>query len=117
MFSEANSINDAGQVVGYSIAGNVQYATEWTGSVGGSIINLGGLPGFTQSVAYGINDAGQAVGFSYTNIVPPPPFPVPESSTWAMMLVGFAVLGYAGYRRSERVLGQNARLSIYQPDV
>jgi hypothetical protein len=25
--------------------------------------------------------------------------PVPESSTWAMMLLGFAGLGYAGYRR------------------
>jgi hypothetical protein len=28
--------------------------------------------------------------------------PVPESSTWAMMLVGFAGLGFAGYRRSRR---------------
>ena len=27
---------------------------------------------------------------------------VPEPSTWAMMLVGFAGLGYAGYRRPER---------------
>jgi hypothetical protein len=25
---------------------------------------------------------------------------VPEPSTWAMMLVGFAGLGYAGYRRA-----------------
>jgi hypothetical protein len=24
---------------------------------------------------------------------------VPEASTWAMMLTGFAGLGYAGYRR------------------
>jgi hypothetical protein len=34
-----------------------------------------------------------------------------------MMLVGFASLAFAGYRRSDRVLGQNASLSIYQPDV
>src|SRR5271168_2377902 len=27
------------------------------------------------------------------------PAPVPEPSTWAMMLLGFAVLGYARYRR------------------
>jgi hypothetical protein len=27
---------------------------------------------------------------------------VPESSTWAMMLVGFAGLGYAGYRQAKR---------------
>jgi hypothetical protein len=25
---------------------------------------------------------------------------VPEPSTWAMMLLGFAGLGYAGYRRA-----------------
>jgi hypothetical protein len=25
---------------------------------------------------------------------------VPESSTWAMMLLGFAGLGFAGYRRA-----------------
>jgi len=25
---------------------------------------------------------------------------VPEASTWAMMLLGFAGLGYAGYRRA-----------------
>jgi len=27
---------------------------------------------------------------------------VPEPSTWAMMLLGFAALGYAGYRRTKR---------------
>ena len=36
-------------------------ATEWSG---GSVINLGGLPGFAPSVAEGINDAGQVVGES-----------------------------------------------------
>ena len=29
-------------------------------------------------------------------------FPVPEPSTWATMLVGFAALGFAGYRFSRR---------------
>jgi PEP-CTERM motif len=28
--------------------------------------------------------------------------PVPEPSTWTMMLVGFAGLAFAGYRRSRR---------------
>jgi hypothetical protein len=27
---------------------------------------------------------------------------VPESSTWAMMLLGFAGLGFAGYRKAKR---------------
>jgi PEP-CTERM motif len=31
---------------------------------------------------------------------PPPPAPVPEPSTWAMMLLGFAGLGYTGCRKA-----------------
>ena len=31
--------------------------------------------------------------------------PVPEPSTWAMMLLGFAGLGYAGYRRRQKLVG------------
>jgi hypothetical protein len=38
---------------------------------------------------------------------------VPESSTWAMMLLGFAVLGYVGYRRSAR-LGSKRAFVIYR---
>jgi PEP-CTERM motif len=34
--------------------------------------------------------------------VTPPPASVPEPSTWAMMLVGFASLGFAGYRQAKR---------------
>jgi uncharacterized membrane protein len=62
-------------------------AVEWSG---GSVINLGSLPGFISS-ADGINDAGQVVGVSFL-------MGVPEPSTWAMMLLGFAGLGIAGYR-------------------
>jgi hypothetical protein len=36
------------------------------------------------------------VQFSGTGLIPS----IPESSTWAMMLLGFVGLGYAGYRRS-----------------
>jgi probable HAF family extracellular repeat protein len=92
-FSIASAINDAGQVVGQSIVDGLETATEWSG---GSVISLGGLPGFTESSATGINDAGQAVGFSSGGI----PVPVPEPSTWAMMLAGFAGLGLVGYRRA-----------------
>jgi PEP-CTERM motif len=42
--------------------------------------------------------AGQVVGDSQF-FVPPPPA-VPEPSTWAMMLFGFAGLAFAGYRRT-----------------
>lgn len=68
--------------MGESVVDGVTYAVEWNG---GGIINLG--PG----VAYGINDVGQVVGQR----------PVPESSTWAMTLLGFAGLAFAGYRRAK----------------
>ncbi|WP_294541781.1 hypothetical protein [uncultured Rhodoblastus sp.] len=41
-------------------------------------------------------NAGYTAGFSYTTAVP-------EISTWAMMLAGFAGLGFAGYRRNKAV--------------
>jgi hypothetical protein len=40
--------------------------------------------------------------FAFTNVTPPPT-PVPEPSTWAMMLIGFAGLGYATTRRKGAV--------------
>ena len=68
-------------------------ATEWSG---GSVIDLGGLPDFTMSEALSINDAGQVGGISNSSVVV-----VPEPSTWAMMLFGFAGLALAGYRRAK----------------
>jgi probable HAF family extracellular repeat protein len=100
--SEALGINDAGVVVGdtsvvptHSVFGT-EYATEWSGAIGGSITNLGVLPGDTFSVARGINDHGLVVGDSGF-----PSISVPEPATWAMMLAGFAGLALAGYRRAK----------------
>jgi probable HAF family extracellular repeat protein len=75
--SVARSVNDSGQVVGYSfhdnndnifnITDNVNEAegraTLWSGSSG--MQDLGTLPGMTQSQAYGINNKGQVVGYSF----------------------------------------------------
>ena len=93
--STASGINNAGQIVGwseYSSNGGTIFATIWSG---GSAIALGTLPGANVNLAMGINEAGQVVGFSG------PVDSVPEPSTWAMMLVGFAGLGLAGYRRAK----------------
>jgi uncharacterized membrane protein len=86
------SVNDTGQVVGFSVVDGVTYAAEWSGD---SIINLG-LPDAAYSAAESINDKGQIVGES-SEFTPP----VPETSTWAMMLFGFAGLALAGYRRTK----------------
>jgi probable HAF family extracellular repeat protein len=95
--SNAFGINNSGEVVGSSFFDNgvLTYdATTWTG---GAATDLGrGLPGSQYSEGLAINDNGTAVGVSY---IPLPPPPVPEPSTWAMMLLGFAGLGFAGYRR------------------
>jgi probable HAF family extracellular repeat protein len=123
IFSEANSINDAGQAVGIDLVSpGGAFAVEWSN---GQVINLGGLPGSTDNAAASINDAGQVVGTSFVGGVtvatewsngqaidlgPGVAFRIndtgqaagyisaPESSTWAMMLLGFVGLGFAGYR-------------------
>jgi hypothetical protein len=55
----------------------------------------------TDSGGNGADILAYATGVPGENIggPPPPPPTVPEVSTWAMMLLGFAGLGYLGYRR------------------
>jgi hypothetical protein len=73
-------------------------------------------PGFSDVPAFLILSAnqaggpGNAIGVSFTNtamngesIPPPLPVMIPEARTWAMMLIGFAGLGFAGYRRARKV--------------
>jgi probable HAF family extracellular repeat protein len=63
-YSEALSVNDAGDAVGYSLASVTAYhATYWHN---GTITDLGTLPGDTVSKAWGINNRGQIVGTSGT---------------------------------------------------
>ena len=49
---------------------------------------------------YGGADGFFITGLDFQPGVAPPP--VPEPSTWAMMVAGFAFLGYAGFRRRSR---------------
>ena len=41
-------------------------------------------------------DVGERANQNFTVVIGE----VPEPATWAMMLIGFAVLGYAGYRKA-----------------
>lgn len=62
----AYSINDSGQIVGYSDRTGGSYAATIFDSTGdGNNICLGALPGYGGSVAYSNNNNGQIVGASY----------------------------------------------------
>jgi probable HAF family extracellular repeat protein len=72
--SAGYGINDAGQVAGTagtSFGGAFRYSG--TPGAGGTMTNLGALPGGTGSFAWDINNAGQVTGGSYT-IGGTPPF-------------------------------------------
>jgi probable HAF family extracellular repeat protein/uncharacterized repeat protein (TIGR03803 family) len=66
--SAAFAINDSGQVVGWSYtASNAKHAFLWAPTGGGTMTDLGVLPGGAESGAYGINASGQIAGYSYTS--------------------------------------------------
>ena len=63
--SAAYSINNSGQVVGYSTTSGNNHAFLYSG---GTMNDLGTLPGGDGSSANSINNSGQVVGSSLTNI-------------------------------------------------
>ncbi len=70
-------------------SGNGYFASDTSGTVMSRSYRLG-------TGDWGPDDVGLVTTFNGGT--------VPEPSTWAMMLVGFVCLGYAGYRRSRRVV-------------
>lgn len=114
--SEAWSINNLGQVVGYSgwynqsTGSTTKYAVIWDGLDAVDLNSLI-LPEYgnfgTLSRAVAINDQGQIIvngigttGNYATYLLTP--VAVPEPSTTAMTLLGVAMLGYVARRRTAR---------------
>jgi hypothetical protein len=99
-FTQALGVNDLGEIVGFYVGAD--------GNQHGYIDNGGVFTSFdpplsASTTINGINDKGDIVGF-YTNPTTDTVdgfvgTPVPEPSTWAMMLAGFAGLGFLGYRK------------------
>jgi uncharacterized membrane protein len=111
--TQALGVNDLGWIVGdYVDAGGEMFGFLDKGGVFSTI----NPPDATSSTANGINDLGRIVGF-YTaadgstigfitgNMIGTT---IPEPSTWAMMLAGFAGLGFLGYRQTRRAKLQAA---------
>jgi len=101
--SQANAINDAGWSDGLASGDG---AMLWSPS--GKATDLGAVlgPAWTFTYAVAINNSGDIIGYGhyrggiYGFLLTPDSalFAVPEPSTWAMMLVAFAGLGFAVYR-------------------
>jgi probable HAF family extracellular repeat protein len=108
----ADGINDKGQIVGYYLDANDPGQVQ-------SFVYSNGI--YTEivpqnsylSAAFGINDAGDIVGYyddyagSLGYLAIPVPVPVPEFSTWAMLLIGFASLGMRARALRVGLLGRN----------
>ena len=113
-YTTANSINELGQVVGNSNSDGVKHATLWNGF---EVYDLNDFldadsksAGWVLTDALDINDHGWIVGtatnvqtdeshafvLSSDNAIPP----VPEPSTYVMLLVGLGMLGFMAKRKN-----------------
>ncbi len=106
--SRANAINDNGDVVGSSDGG---FAFLWND---GNMIDLNTLidpnlisAGWSLYNAFDINNAGWIIGDANNHITGEsttfllnPLAPIPEPTTWAMLLSGLGLLGFVGRKRN-----------------
>jgi PEP-CTERM motif len=100
-FTQALGVNNSGEIVGF-------YVDPTTGLQDGYIDNGGVFTSFdpygsVSTTINGVNNLGDIVGFYTTasdTVVGFVGTPVPEPSTWAMLLAGFAGLGFLGYRKT-----------------
>lgn len=101
-FTQALGVNDKGDIVGfYTDVGGTQHGYIDNGGVFTSFDAPGAVAGTTT--INGVNDKGDIVGFYTTasdTVVGFVGTPVPEASTWAMLLAGFAGLRFLGYRKT-----------------
>ena len=104
-------MNDKGRSVGYiDLAGGLTEAVSWSPS--GNATDLFERVGsdWTDTRAVGINKVGDIVGYGHFTDATHngiygfllTPVAAPELSTWAMLLLGFAGLGFAGYRGARK---------------
>jgi probable HAF family extracellular repeat protein len=109
--SIAQAINNSGEVVGQSnLAGDAQsHGTIWNGTMAIDINTVLATDpsGIVVDSLTGINSSGQIVGEGQDStghydaiLLTPVASAVPEPSTWAMLILGFAGVGAMAYRQS-----------------
>ena len=113
--------NYTGTVVEYTIPTTGFYYVAAVGAQGGSFEGTGGygagvggsvfldmgteldiVVGGAGMADFGLGNAGGGGGSFVWDPIAVPPQPVPEPSTWAMMLIGLAGLGFAAHGASRR---------------
>jgi probable HAF family extracellular repeat protein len=116
-YSYANAINNAGQVVGYSYTSGWDLrAILWNGTAAtdlNSFLDAGAISaGWVLTYARDINDNGWIVGDAYNRftgqthgfLLSDTAPPVPEPESYAMLLAGLGLLGFAGRRRENNAV-------------
>jgi len=106
--TELLGINDKGLAVGFECAvagcsGGPQHGILFNSLT--DTFTILDPPGSTATTFNGLNDRGQIVGFfvdAKGNTDGVLGTPIPEPTTWVMMLAGFAGLGWLGLRHSRR---------------
>jgi PEP-CTERM motif len=84
------------------VDGSGTFETTETGVFQTAIICVsqpGGCDSGISAPEAGLPDGFLAPGETLVGLFPATPLPVPEPSTWAMMLLGFGGLGFLGYRK------------------
>jgi probable HAF family extracellular repeat protein len=92
--TRAVGINNEGQIVGEAFYPNRDVGGFLYSDGTYTPFDYGPLSPYNYTYAVSINDSGQIIGTFYLGIN------TPEPSTWAMMLIGFAGLGFISFRRT-----------------
>jgi probable HAF family extracellular repeat protein len=86
-------INDSGEIVGFYVDGTSNSALGFILNDGVYTTLYGGM---LDTQPFSVTASGEILGNSFGTIIP-------EPSTWAMMLLGFAGIGFVGYRTRKAV--------------